>query len=502
MIDRRLLVRAALWAAAARFLVPAQTIAAPGRAPRLERDPFILGVASGDPHAGGFVIWTRLVGLDDPVEVDWELASDPGFRTILRSGRLWAHAERGHSVHAELSGLAPGSDHYYRFHCAGATSRVGRCTTLPADPSAIRLAFTSCQHYEHGWFSAYRDMIGNAPDAVLHLGDYIYEKSFGNGPDVRSFGSGDPLTLDDYRARHALYRTDPDLADAHARLPFIVTWDDHEVENDYAGAQGVATAQAGPFLRRRAAAYQAFFEHMPIAPSRFMAGGTLRLQRCLRWGSLASLYVLDTRQYRAPQACVRGGGVVSDCPERSDPGRSMLGVAQEEWLTQALAEETAQWSLIGQQTLLAPLALPQGGDAAYSDFWDGYPAARLKLLSAMAQPSVANPVVLSGDVHSFWLNDIHCDPADPISPVAATEIVTSCLASRNGPSALFGDANERNLHVRFLDNAHAGYALLDISREALAIRFRAVRDLADPRSECFTLHRAEVPAGERVFRQG
>ncbi|MDX3899703.1 MAG: alkaline phosphatase D family protein [Sphingobium sp.] len=467
--------------------------------PRLTGDPFALGVASGDPHSTGMVIWTRIMGLNTDVAVAYEVAEDEGFRRIVRSGRALAPMARSGCVHVEIEGLRPGRPYFYRFHLAGAVSRTGRLRTAPLAPDHARLALTACQHWEQGWFTAYRDMIAQAPDAVIQVGDYIYEKSFGSGPDVRSFGTPDPTTLEEYRARHALYRTDPDLADAHAALPFIVTWDDHEVENDYAGGEGVATVDPATFARRRAAAYQAYFEHMPIAPSRLRSNGEVRLYRRFGWGDLLSLHVLDTRQYRTPHPCEspreRGGRVANGCGERRAPDATMLGRPQEAWLADGLAREHARWSLIAQQTLFARLHLPGGPDAAYTDIWDGYAANRGRLIEALTRPNVRNPVLLGGDVHSFWLNGIKGDPERPDSPTVATEIVTSCLASRNGPEDLFAPARRLNPHVRFLDNAHAGYTLIDVHRERLSIDMRAVDDLTDLSSKCQSLARYAVEDG-------
>jgi alkaline phosphatase D len=347
----------------------------------------------------------------------------------------------------------------------------------------LRVALTSCQHWEQGWFTAYRDMIANECDLVLQVGDYIYEKSFGSGPDVRKFGSPDPVTLDDYRARYALYRSDPDLAAAHAAIPFVVTWDDHEVENDYAGDEGVATADPRAFIKRRAAAYQAYFEHMPLDPTVLRANGEVRLYRRIEWGALAMLHVLDTRQYRTPHPCAtatqRGGQIVQRCTAATDPAATMLGLGQERWLSRGLAHERARWSLIVQQTMFARLALPQGPHASYSDVWDGYAATRDRTLAALVHPAVRNAVILGGDVHSFWLNDIRHDFGRPETPSVASEIVTSCLASRNGPAALFGSAQVLNPHVRYLDNAHAGYVRLDVTKDRVDVDMRAVGDLAD-----------------------
>lgn len=499
MLDRRSLLAGAVALAAARFAQAGAAARVRDARPRLTRDPFALGVASGDPAPDGFVLWTRALGVTEDVAVAWEVAEDEGFRRVARRGRALAARGRAGAVHVPVRGLRPGRPYFYRFHLGGVASRTGRTATIADDPRMLRLALTSCQHWEQGWFSAYRDMIAQRPDAVLQVGDYIYEKSFGAGPDVRSFGAPDPRTLDDYRARHALYRTDRDLADAHAALPFIVSWDDHEVENDYVADHGVATADPAAFARRRAAAYQAYFEHMPIDPARLLPDGEARLYRRVGWGRLARVHMLDTRQYRTPHPCAvpeqRGGQIVRSCPEAEAPRTTMLGAAQEAWLHRGLRDETATWSLVAQQTLFSRLYLPQGRDAAYSDIWDGYPAARARTLAALAQPAVRNPVLLGGDVHSFWINDVKRDFARPESATVATEIVTSCLASRNGPQALFGPAPSLNPHVRFLDNAHAGYVLLEVTPARLAIDLRAVDSLADPQSACRSLARQVVEAG-------
>lgn len=494
-MDRRRLLQGALALAAARFL-EAGRAEADDAVPRLDRDPFPLGVASGEPASDGFVIWTRVPGFDRDLRLTYEVAEDDGFRRVVRAGTVGAPAARGGAAHVEVGGLSPGRPWFYRFRLGQGVSRTGRAATLPERPDRLRLALTSCQHWEHGWFSGYADMVAADPAAVLQVGDYIYEKSFGHGPDVRAFGAPQPYTLDDYRARHALYRTDPHLADAHAALPFIVSWDDHEVENDYGADQGGVTADGPAFLRRRAAAYQAYFEHMPLRPSALRADGGVRLHRRFGFGDLATVHVLDTRQHRTPGPCRTaehlGGRVLEDCPALFDPAASLLGPAQEAWLAEGLAGDRARWTLLAQQTLFSRLILPAGPQARYSDIWDGYPASRARVLAALK--GVANPVVLGGDVHSFWINDV-AEGAQGEGPAVATEIVTSCLASRNGPDTLFGPARRLNPHVRHLDNAHAGYVLLDLDRDRLIAELRAVDDLTDPASACRSVGRFAVEAG-------
>lgn len=495
-MNRRDLVTAALGLAATRFLTPGRPTAGEGKTTSSVY-PFPLGVASGEPSTDGFVLWTRIPDLEADAEVGFEIAEDDGFRRIVRRGRAIAHRSRGGAVHLEATGLEAGRSYAYRFHHGGAISRTGRTATLSAAPERLRLALTSCQHWEHGWFTAYADMIAAAPAAVLQVGDYIYEKSFGKGPDVRAFGAAPPVSLVDYRARHALYRTDPHLAAAHAAMSFIVAWDDHEVENDYGGETAGVTADPAAFLRRRAAAYQAYFEHMPLRPSALRGDGGVRLYRRFGFGDLATVHVLDTRQYRTAGPCRvaghLGGRILEDCAAVFDPEASMLGQTQETWLMDGLTRDQATWSLLAQQTLFSRLILPTGPEARYSDIWDGYPASRDRVSAALAEKP--NPVILSGDVHSFWVNDVLRDFARPDQPPIATEFVTSCLASRNGPEAFFGPAKGLNPHVRHLDNRRAGYVLLDFDRTRLTADLRAVDDLTDPDSACRSTGRFVVDAG-------
>ncbi len=499
MIGRRHLLRGAAAVAAGRFLLGGMLRAEPASRPRLATDPFALGVASGEPAQDGFVLWTRVAGLPGDAAVGYEIAEDDGFRRIVRTGRAAAPLARGGAVHLEVAGLRPGRPYWYRFHLGDTVSRTGRTATIAERPQRLRLALTSCQHWEQGWFSAYADIVASGAEAVLQVGDYIYEKSFGDGPDVRSFGAPMPVTLGDYRARHALYRTDPHLAAAHAAMPFILSWDDHEVENDYAGIHGVRHGDPLEFARVRAAAYQAYFEHMPLRPSALRHGGEVRLYRRFGWGDLATVHMLDTRQYRTAHPCAtdaeRGGRLIRDCAAATDPATTMLGHAQADWLDRGLARETGRWSLVAQQTMFSRLFLPGGDGLFYSDFWDGYRASRDRVLAAFARPAIRNPILLGGDVHSFWVNDVKRDFNATRAPTIATEIVTTCLAARNGPEALFGPARALNPHVRFLGNRHAGYVALDITPAAMTVDLRAVGDLADPSSRCTSLARFTVEDG-------
>lgn len=494
-MQRRGLLRAAVALAAARFTAAGAVQAAPGT-PRFTADPFSLGVASGEPRQDGVVLWTRCMGAETDVALGWDVAEDEDFRRIVRRGWVTAPRARGGAAHVEVRDLRPGRPYWYRFHVGGVVSPVGRTQTIPLAPQRLRLALASCQHWEQGWFTAYRDMLAQGVDAILHVGDYIYEYGFGPGPNVRSFGASEPRDLDGFRARHALYRTDPDLRRAHAEAPFIVTWDDHEVQNDYAGPYGVKDVDPDVFLRVRAAAYQAYFEHMPLSPAALRPNGEVRLYRRFAWGNLASLHVLDTRQYRDVQPCLpandRKARPIAPCPELERPDRTMLGRAQEAWLSAGLAGSRARWTLLGQQTLFSPLALPEP-TPVWGDFWDGYPAARSRLKAELARTQ--NPVVLGGDLHSFWLCDVQEDAGRSAPRAVGTEIVTTCLASHNGPEALFQAARPLNPHVRFLDNAHAGYALLDITEERLSGDLRVVSDLLDPSATTTSLRRFDIVNG-------
>jgi alkaline phosphatase D len=466
-------------------------------------NPFTLGVASGDPASDGFVLWTRLTGpggerLDAPaLPVTYEIAEDDSFRSVVRRGRVAASPALAHAVHVEVAGLRPGRPYWYRFQAMGATSEVGRAVTAPIHAASARLAVTSCQHFELGWFGAYRDIVAAEPDLILQLGDYIYENSYAHFPKVRAFDGPEPTDLDGYRRRHALYKSDPDLRAAHRAAPWVVTWDDHEVENDYADLANLKALDPAVFARRRAAAYQAYFEHMPVRPSLWARAGGPQLYRNLAWGDLFSLPVLDGRQYRSNQACnpsrQSGNRAQTQCPDLDAAGRTMLGQAQEQWLSSTLAAETRPWTVLAQQTVMARLDTPDG---VMSDQWDGYSAARDRLFADLRRPSVRNPVVLSGDIHAFFVNDLKPDFHDPKSPVIGTEIVTTCLAASHAPKARFSGSRSRNPHVRYADLDHAGYALLDITPGAMRIDLRAVGDQTDPASKVSSLARFAVDAGK------
>ncbi|MGK6324495.1 alkaline phosphatase D family protein [Sphingomonas sp. DT-51] len=468
-------------------------------------DPFALGVASGDPDVDGFVLWTRLVGaLAEPlragaVAIRYEVATDPAFRQIVRAGRGAARPERGHAVHVEIVGVPAGRPYWYRFHALGATSPIGRAATVPRTADRLRLAVTSCQHWEQARFGVYRDIVASEPDLVLQLGDYIYEQSYPDLPTVRSFNGPEPRDLAGYRQRHALYKTDPDLKLAHRACPWIVSWDDHEVLNDYANLANREGLPPQLFAPRRAAAYQAYFEHMPIRPSLWRGRATPRLYRSVDWADLASLSVLDTRQYRSSPPCAAPSMArnvrLDACSEAAAPFRTIMGRAQERWLSARLHRESRPWSLVAQQVFFAPLWLDGSRQSTFSDQWDGFAANRDRVLAELRHPAVHNPLVLSGDVHSFWINDLATSDGVPVG----SEIVTSALGAASPPPGRFGDVARNNSHVRFHDIQHAGWVRLDVDHQSLRADMRMVSDRTVASSEVRTCANFVLEAGSREF---
>jgi alkaline phosphatase D len=509
-IGRRALLAGAASLAAMRALAPAATGAAVR--PRKGGYPFALGVASGDPLPDGFVVWTRLApdpltpggGMPpEPVRVQWEVAADEQMRRPLRQGVAVAVPEHAHAVHVELRGLEPDHWYWYRFRVGGEASRVGRARTapLPGAPfGRFRFAFASCQHWEQGYFAAYRHMLADDLDLVVHLGDYIYEVSSW-ADEVRRHDGPEPLTLDDYRIRHALYKTDPDLQAAHAACPWAVTWDDHEVDNDYAADQSQDREDPQLFVRRRAAAYQAYWEHMPLRRTALPRGADMRLYHRLTFGDLVELSVLDNRQYRSDQPCgegKRGGGnLVEGCAARLEAGQSMLGPEQERWLLRGLERSRARWNVIAQQQLMAELRqrTRTGAEAYWTDGWDGYAAARGRILAHLTARQTSNPIVIGGDIHSFWVNDLKSDFRDPRAPAVATEFVATSVTSLGVPYETFAALLPDNPHVRFFESRQRGYVRCGVTAERWQADLRAVSDVRDRAATARTLASFVVEAG-------
>ena len=449
--------------------------------------PFALGVASGDPLPDGIVLWTRLApapleGGGMPmavVPVQWEIAGDSAFRTVAQKGETLARPELAHSVHVDVSGLEPGREYWYRFRAGNEVSQVGRTKTAPAPGApvgSLRFGVCGCSHYETGYFTGYRRIAQEQFDFVIHTGDYIYEGRADGGRNdlrVRQHNGDEIYSLVDYRNRHALYKTDRDLMAAHRSAPFIVSWDDHEVENNYAAEMDENGTPSPIFLLRRAAAYQAYYEHMPLRAPVFPSGPHMRIYRRLQFGNLIDLSMLDTRQWRSDQAC---GDGVRTCPAAADPARTMLGAEQEKWLFGNLADVKARWTVLGQQVYsFARDFAKQNPDARFGmDVWDGYPAARNRLYTRLKETRAPNPIVISGDVHVHYGADLKLDFANPKSETVGVEFTnTSISAAGDGAdvSANWEAVRSANPHIHY-HSARRGYVACTATPNAMRADFK------------------------------
>jgi len=442
--------------------------------------PFGLGVASGDPQHDSVVLWTRL-GPDPrtaPVVVGWEVADDERFTRVIRRGIAVARPENAHAVHVEVGAISPGRWYFYRFIVDKERSRIGRTRTMPAPGSSepLKIAVASCQAWVGGPYPAYRDLAEQAPDLVFHLGDYIYETSGGS--------------LEEFRRLHTLYRSSAELREAHAAAPFIVTWDDHEVQNNYAAGIAGGAGDGRPFLERRANAYKAFHEHMPMRRSTMPNGPDALIYRRFRWGKVAEFSVLDGRQYRSDQPC--GDPFIGPvCGDEKDPARTMLGPAQERWLLDGLRASKARWNVLAQQTIMAPYDYDVGpGESRALDAWDGYPAARERILAAFAEGRISNPLVLAGDWHSTWVNDLARD-----GRLVGTEFAGTSISSGCGWDATVRIGLPANPQVRFYEGAYRGYLLCTISEKEWRTDMRIVLDARDSASPAYTLAAFAVADG-------
>jgi alkaline phosphatase D len=465
---------------------------------------FALGIASGQPHADGMVLWTRLTGagLAPQVAVQWEIAHDEAFQQIVAQGEELADADGSHSVHAEPRGLAPARWYWYRFSALGQQSPSGRTRTAPAADAAVTsfdFAITSCQRWDVGHYAAWRHIAAEQLDAVLFLGDYIYEYAT-NAKSIRPLEGGRVRTLAQYRARYATHKSDPALQAAHAAAPWLLVWDDHEVGNDYAGLQGADLAP--DFAAQRAAAYRAYWEHMPFPKAACPVGPDMRITGRLDWGRLARIHLLDDRQYRDVQACPkpgRGGSntvALKDCPALLDPRRTLLGAAQERWLDQGW-DTGRPWNLLAQQTLIArhsssPPA--EGGGTYWTDGWDGYPAARNRLLGAVAERELQGVVVLGGDVHGNYVADLKADYDDADAKVIATEFCGTSITSLSHAQAREDALRPFNPHLRYARSDQRGYMRFRLDAQQLEAQVRVVDDARDPASGIQTAARFVVDA--------
>lgn len=487
---------------AALFLAASCTSAENFRAQKItfSTNPFTLGVASGEPAPDGVVLWTRLA--PDPlngggmppqdVAVEWRVAKDEKMQNVVKKGVATASPALGHSVHVEVDGLEPGRRYWYQFTSGGMESVVGRTKTAPkANTLAQKLTFASvsCQNYQDGLYTAYQHLAAEDLDLVIHLGDYIYEGGVGkNKP--RQHNSAEPTDVTGYRNRYALYKLDPNLQAAHAAFPWIVTWDDHEVENNYADLHRDNQNPPGDFALRRAAAYQAYYEHQPLRRSQIPHGLDMLLYRRLAFGSLVDLHVLDTRQYRSPQ---------STGEHRADSDRTLLGKTQEDWLTGGMDKGRARWNVLAQQIFLSQRDYEEGAATRFSmDAWDGYAAQRNRLMRFLQTRKPANPVVLSGDVHNNWVADLKADFDKPESSVVGAEFVCTSISSTGDGNDITEGAQKlmrENGHVKFF-NGRRGYVRCTITPELWRADFRVVPFVSRPGAPISTRASFVVESGK------
>ena len=480
-------------------------------------DPFTLGVASGEPTSGGVVIWTRLAprpfepdgGMPpEAVPVRWEVAEDAGFSRIVRRGRTLAGPAAGHSVHVEVDGLRPAREYWYRFTMASGVSPVGRTLTAPpagADVERLKVAFGSCHHFETGYYGAYRHMAEDNPDLVFFLGDYIYERGPNPKAVVRQHKNPEIFALPDYRIRYATYKSDPLLQRAHACAPWMVMCGDHEVDNDYGADQSEQFGTEFPdgaagFLRRRAAAYQAYYEHMPLRRRTMPVGPDMLLYRALNWGRLAQFQLVDNRQYRSPRPCLTPadgfGKVVPDCEERRSPDRSMLGMKQERWLLDTLSASKTKWNVLAQQTLFAPVdvrTVSDGPSMWNSDNWDDAPATRERILQRWTEAKVSNPLVLGGDIHTFAAAELSARPGEAC---VAPSFVGGSITSPGATAEASQRTMAMNPHIKVHNGQVRGYGRVDFERRSARVTFRALDDVKREDSGISTLAAFDLEDGQ------
>ena len=468
---------------------------------------FALGLASGQPQSHGMVLWTMLTGPDLPaqVPVQWEVAEDEAFTRIAARGLETAVADDSHGVHAEPTGLKPERWYWYRFNALGQQSMVGRTRTAPAPDAVVaqlNFAITSCQRWDVGHFAAWRHAAAEALDLMVFLGDYIYEYASSKNNTLRSHDGGKVRTLAGYRQRYAQYKSDPALQAAHAACPWLLVWDDHEVENDYAGLQG--NELQPDFAAQRAAAYRAYWEFMPFPKAARPVDGNMRIVQRLDWGRLARLHLVDDRQYRDVQVCQKPGKggsntlSVADCPALRNPQRTLLGAEQERWLADSWTTQRP-WNLLAQQTLMARFAWtdPAGPDGGtyWTDGWDGYAPARQRLLRAVADRKVPGVVVLGGDVHANYVADLKLDFDDPQSPVLASEFCGTSITSLGLAQERVDAARGFNPHVHHARADQRGYIRFVLTPAQLQADLWVLADARDPNSAVASQGRFVVDAG-------
>jgi alkaline phosphatase D len=528
-MDRRTFVRSALLASAGALLTPTAAWTAAQRGAIATEGSFAQGVAAGEPTTNAITLWTRLAGVSATGNVGYEVARDPGFATVLAGGTAAADAAADFTVHQRVSGgfLEPGEEYYYRFHTTGESSPVGRFRTArPAGSrETVRIAFFSCQEFIAGFYAAHRDLAAQDVDLVVCLGDYIYEQAFASTDSVNapvreddSAADGEAQTLDEYRRKYTLYHSDANLREVRRQFALVGEWDDHEVEDNYAGDQpgGATKDRRIPFADRRSNGYRAWFEHMP----RRLQSAPQRIYGSLPLGN-AELFTLDTRQYRDDQPCNPSDGALSQpCAPTTtdDPSRTLMGATQKAWLKGALRASKATWKVIANQVMICSLDAPPR-NPLNTDSWDGYGAERQELIDFIASEPIDDVTFITGDIHTYFAGNVTRTGRQAArggsvellnGPPRATEFVGSAITSPGIVDRAGADEAQRvalaapadaavladNPHLVFSNQAYKGYALLEASADALAVRYRAVHDQRAADSGVFTLRSFRVDTGE------
>ena len=512
---RRFLSGCALSAAASSTLMPWGGSAF-AETPKFYDDPFKLGIASGDPTPEGFVLWTRLAPspfstepfTKDLIEVTVEVAEDEAFRKIVTRQIEFARPDMMHAVHAEIYGLLPNRPYFYRFIAGGISSPVGRVRTAPqigAPLDSLKFAWTSCAHYEQGYYTGYADIVKQNPDVILGLGDYIYEVSY--GPQLRRMPVSEAFTLDDYRLIHSVTKTDRDLQAAHRIAPWLFIWDDHEVANDYQANVGETRPvnDEKRFAERKYNAYRAFFEHMPLRRrSWFDAANNMRIYGQSMFGDLLSFTLLDTRQYRARAACATLGRFEAEvvaretCAELQDQNRTILGATQERFFNEQFMRGRTKWDVLVQPTLFGTIFQKdsKGRDGVYNEGWSGFEPARQKIINAIKQRNKdASCVVIGGDMHAFWTGDVKENYADPNSETVAVEFVGGSITTKSYNYKRFTQLLPENPHIKFFDDRTNGYGLVVVDKDKMDVKLRSTKSTWDKNATYFDLKHYVVERG-------
>ena len=476
-------------------------------------NPFTLGIASGDVTDSSAVLWTRLA--PEPLEADggmepyaipvqWELALDPKMSRVIRRGEAIATPTLAHSVHVELDGLEPGCEYWYRFSVLSHSSPIGRTKTLPCGNShldSLRFITACCQNYTHGYFIAYEHMIRDKPDFIIHLGDYFYDTSFGVDDFRHHEVEKQPVTVADFRRRHARYKTDKHLQHAHAEIPFFTTIDNHDAIEDMDPDK----------FAQRAAAYQAWYEHMPVRGYKAAGDNYFNLHRQISLGDLAQISLLDGRQFRdSREICDNNdypnygfGNYRERCAAVFDEDRSMLGKEQEQWLAESLGQNQSTWNVIASPGPYLPFRYYfDGKELSYIGAWDIYPANRKRIAEILETTEVGHPIILSGDVHSFWAVDGSLTK-DPNERIPVVEFVTSSI-SANWPEQLAKPVTDNlphNPQVKFYDPDKRGYLLHDVTETEWKTTARAMEDVRNEQSPALDLASFLVRKGKPGFTQ-